>query len=136
MKNVVVVGMNYEMVLKLSKQLAKILKCKLLDAQQQFNSVLLKYASKPSLLLNEELEAQETLLCAKLSKTANVVAVPDDMFLSNENYDTFAGSTKILVLSGTKSKLKIGIENLLKMHTNFQIDCKTDLETFAKNLKI
>lgn len=135
MKNVVIFGINYELVLNLSKQLAKILNCKIVDAEKQFNNILLKYADKPALLLNDEIEKQETNLCAKLCKVANLVAIPDDMFLSNENYNHFNNSIKIFVQSGTKSKLKIGIENLLQLHSNLTINKLTVLEEVAKKLK-
>ncbi len=134
MKNVVIFGINYEKVLKTSKQLAKILNCKHTDAQQQFNKILLKYATKPTMFMNDELEEQESNLCLKLSKLEQIISMPDDMFLSNENYINFDNSTKIFVLSGTKSKLKKGIENLLISKANFTIDENTNLQNLANKI--
>ena len=117
MKNIIIFGLNFEQVQEIARSISKKLSLKFLNAKEIFNKTLLKSASDPVLLIDDELNEQESLLCKKISEQSGVVAaMPDDMFLSNENYKYFKNFTKILLKSNTKSKLKQNIENLLQTH--------------------
>lgn len=117
MKNIIIFGLNFEQVQEIARSISKKLSLKFLNAKEIFNKTLLKSASDPVLLIDDELNEQESLLCKKISEQSGVVAaMPDDMFLSNENYKNFKNFTKILLKSNTKSKLKQNIENLLQTH--------------------
>ncbi len=117
MKNIIIFGLDFENVQGVSRLISKKLSLKFLNASEIFNKTLLKSASDPMLLIDDELNEQESSLCKKLAKQDGVVvAMTDDMFLSNENYKNFKNFTKILLKSNTKSKLKQNIENLLQTH--------------------
>ena len=117
MKNIIIFGLNFEQVQEIARSISKKLSLKFLNAKEIFNKTLLKSVSDPVLLIDDELNEQESLLCKKISEQNGVVAaMPDDMFLTNENYKNFKNFTKILLKSNTKSKLKQNIENLLQTH--------------------
>ena len=116
MEKFIIFGLDFEQVQATARSLSKKLNLKFLNAGEIFNKTLLKSANDPVLLIDDELNEQESLLCQKLSEQEGVIAMADDMFLSNENYKFFKNFTKILLKSNTKSKLKQNIENLLQSH--------------------
>ena len=133
MKNIIIFGLNFEQVQEIARSISKKLSLKFLNAKEIFNKTLLKSASDPVLLIDDELNEQESLLCKKISEQSGVVAaMPDDMFLSNENYKNFKNFTKILLKSNTKSKLKQNIENLLQSHATITA---TSLDELLSKLK-
>ena len=131
MKNIIIFGLDFENVQAVARAVSKKISLKFLNASEIFNKTLLKSVNDPSLLIDDELNEQESLLCQKLAaQDGVVVAMADDMFLSNENYKNFKNFTKILLKSNTKSKLKQNIENLLESHTT--LTATTLDEIFAK----
>ncbi len=117
MSNIVVFGLDYQNVCSSAIKLAKLMHLKFVNGGEMFNKVLLKSADQPLLLINEELNSAESAICEKLSSQSNaIIAIPDDMFLSNENFKNFKNSTKILLKTPLKSKIKQNIENLLANH--------------------
>ena len=117
MSNIVVFGLDYQNVCSSAIKLAKLMHLKFVNGGEMFNKVLLKSADQPLLLINEELNSAESAICEKLSSQSNaIIAIPDDMFLSNENFKNFKNSTKILLKMPLKSKIKQNIENLLANH--------------------
>ena len=61
--------------------------------------------------------------------------MPDDMFLSNQNYINFQNSKKLLVKTQKTGKLKQNVEKLLQTHADFVVDAATNLKEIAKTLK-
>ena len=117
MSNIVVFGLDYQNVCSSAIKLAKLMHLKFVNGGEMFNKLLLKSADQPLLLINEELNSAESAICEKLSAQSNaIIAIPDDMFLSNENFKNFKNSTKILLKTPLKSKIKQNIENLLANH--------------------
>ena len=116
MKKIIIFGLEYEQVQEIAHSVSKKLNLKFLNSQQIFNKTLLKSASDPVLLIDDELNEQESKLCKKLAEQDGVIAMSDDMFLSNENYKYFKNFAKILIKSKTHSKIKQNIENLLQSH--------------------
>lgn len=134
--NIVVFGLNHNLTLEYAKKFAKILKTKLLDASALFEKTVMQTVDKPLFLLEETLQQQEADLCKQLSLKDGVVAIADDMFLSNQNHKIFKNSQKILIKVQNNGKLKQKIENLLQTHANFVVDATTDfkdIEKFFKN---
>lgn len=132
MEKIIVFGLNFEDVQQISRAIAKKLNLKFFNAKQIFNKTLLKSAVDPVLLVDDILNEKESLLCAQLAEQNGVVAMSDDMFLSNENYKYFKNFTKILIKSKTNSKLKQNIENLLQTHATITA---SSLEEVFEKLK-
>ena len=132
MKKIIIFGLNFEQVQAIAHSISKKLNLKFLNAQQIFNKTLLKSATDPMLLIDDELNEEESLLCQKLAEQEGVIAMPDDMFLSNENFKNFKNFTKILLKTKTSSKIKQNIENLLQSHATITA---TTLEEVLEKLK-
>lgn len=133
MEKIIVFGLNFEDVQKISRSIAKKLNLKFFNAKEIFSRTLLKSAGDPVLLVDDILNEKESQLCAQLAEQNGVVAMSDDMFLSNENYKNFKNFTKILIKSQTKNKLKQNIENLLQTHATISA---TTLEEIWAKLKV
>lgn len=132
MKKIIIFGLNFEDVKQTARAISKNFNLKFFNAQEIFNKTLLKSADYPVLLIDDELNAQESLLCKRLTDQEGVVAMSDDMFLSNENYKNFKNFTKILLKSKTNSKLKQNIENLLQTHATITASSIEEILTKLK----
>ena len=133
MKKIIIFGLNFEQVQEVARSVSKKLNLKFLNASNIFNKTLLESANDPVLLIDDELNEQESLLCQKLAAQDDVVvAMSDDMFLSNENYKNFKNFTKILLKTKTSSKIKQNIENLLQSHSTIT---STTLDEILEKLK-
>ena len=133
--NILVTSLNFDYAQEIAQKIAKKLKCKVLNANELFNKTLLLSIGNPILLVDEELNLKETELCLKVSNFDGVVAISDDMFISNENYKYFKNSQKILVFSKNLGKIKKNIENLVKQHCNYSINYEDDLDKLLATFK-
>lgn len=134
--NIIITSLNLENAQTISKKLAKKLHFKFINANEVFNKTLLKSVADPVLLVDDELNAKESELCFKLAKTEDVVvAMSDDMFLSNENYKFFQNSKKVMVLSKNLGKTKKNIEKLIQSRCNFAIQNEDNLDLLLEKFK-
>ena len=133
--NIIITSLNLENAQTISKKLAKKLHFKFINANEVFNKTLLKSVADPVLLVDDELNAKESELCFKLAKTDDVVvAMSDDMFLSNENYKFFQNSKKFLVFSKNLGKTKKNIEKIIQSRCNFAIQNEDNLDLLLEKL--
>ncbi len=129
MKNITIVGIDNNFVKSFAKNIADKLGYNYLDANEQFDKILLANNNYPMFILDEILAQKENLLIDDLiSKDKTVISISDDMFLSNEHYKKFEFSTTILVLDENLDKTRAGIQNLIKKYTKFTFN-KNEIKT-------
>ena len=120
--NILVTSLNLDISHEVAIKLSKRLHLKFVNANEVFNKTLLKSINEPTLLVDEELNEKESELCQKLSKMDGaVIAMSDDMFLANSNYDLFKNSHKVLISSKNLGRTKKNIEKLIQTHCNYII---------------
>ena len=134
MHNVTIVSVNDELSKKIARELAYKLKYDYVDISAEFDKVLILNVNC-SVFENSKLEQKESCLIKRMSqKEACVLAISNDMFLSNNNYNLLENSQKILIECEFDDAIVKNVERLIKKHTNFHIK-STELEKIITLLK-
>ena len=114
MENITIVSMDNELAKHVAKQLSKKLNVEFLDAGYELEKVLLRDAKLS--VFDETTATKEKMLIALLTKQSNsVVAIENEMFLSNENYKQCKGITVLLEINNKEEMLE-NLQNLIKKH--------------------
>lgn len=123
MDSIVIVGMNKDYCKTLSNTLAKIFNFKYVDAESEFENLLINSFDHPMMLVDDILREKETEFLTQLSKLTDVVIyLADDTYLSNEHYKIFKNFNTILVETNCKNKILKNIQNLLKKYCKFSVN--------------
>ena len=136
MKSVVVVSLNNQLAKNCAQSLAKKLKMDFWDAELEFSKFLISSVKAPTMLVDEALQEKETELLLKLSKKPNsIIYLPEDTFISNNNYKNLKNNFILLILVENLGKIKQNIQDFLKKHSNLVVESSFTLEKVAELLK-
>ncbi len=120
MKNLTIVGIDNDFVKSFAKNIADKLGYNYIDANEEFDKILLANNNYPMFLLDEILVQKEShLIDELLTKDKTIISISDDMFLSNEHYKKFEFSTSIIIMDENLDKTRMKIQNLIKKYTKF-----------------
>ena len=105
--NIVIVGLDYEYNLKVSKSLAELTDLYFLDVKEYINYALFSRSDMLEKCGVEYLEKQETSAIKGCSNFENsIICIPCEYFLKNHMYENFYEGSHIIYLYFSKSKLK------------------------------
>ena len=128
--NIVIVGLDYNMVRSIANELAKVMQYKFIDLTKRFDRELIENINYPIGLSDDELTEKERELIYLASKKANVViSIPDNMYLSNEGYKFFKNSISIAIKLRKVDDIREKIQNFLSDRVKFVLDeenCEID----------
>lgn len=134
--NICIVGRDEKYLKYLATSIAQNLHLPCVDAKAEFNSFLIKSVHYPTAVVEDFLEKQESKLLKLFSKTENVVIyVPDDMYLSNNNYKLFKNNVTVSIIDENVDEIQSKIQNLLKSLTKLSFNTNTELKTILDKLK-
>ena len=136
MNNVVVFGLDFDAVSIACAKLSQKLNLKYVNISDVFSKKLLSTINQPTILVDDYLHDKEDLLTLQLSAKDNIIiAMPDDMFLSNQHYKNFKNSLKILILSNKNNAVLNNIENLLIAKADIVLEKDFNLEETIIKIK-
>jgi len=85
--NICLTGLNKEKLIDFSKEIAKVLNYKYVDADEEFAPFLIKAARYPTALVEGLLQENETQLLQQIKKMDKVViSISAEMFWFNKNF--------------------------------------------------
>ena len=129
MKNVTIIGTNYENNLFIAKKISKLLNLKLVNINEKIEESLIATYNFPLQFADKFMQEKESKIIKQAANVeGTIILVKDDEFLANENYKHFEDSLTILIEYNQKDKIKEKIQELLKSH------CKISLK--YENLKL
>ncbi len=128
--NIVIVGLDYNMVRSIANELAKVMQYKFIDLTKLFDRELIENINYPIGLSDDELTEKERELIYLASKKDNVViSIPDNMYLSNAGYKFFKNSISIAIKLRKVDDIREKIQNFLSDRVKFVLDeenCEID----------
>ena len=132
MKSIVVVSLNNQLAKNCAQSLAKKLKMDFLDFELEFNKLLISSINAPTILVDEVLQQKETALMLKLTKTPNsIIYLPENTFLSNENYKNLKNNFVLQILVENLGKIKQNIQNFIKKQANLVAESNFSTQKIA-----
>ncbi len=121
------VGLNNKRVGQIATLLAQKLGFKFIDLAKEFDYFLLNSLNYPTIKAEKSLAVAETKLILAALKEENVVVyLPNDMFLSNQNYKKIDG-TKIVITEVFDDEIKTNLQNLISKNCNYSFLDKADI---------
>ena len=134
MKSVAIVSLNCLLAKTIAKKLSEELNCTYIDLGVELEKVLILNIRAP-ILDHSTLENRERELIRLSAQQKNaIIAVPNDVFLSNKNYELLKNLEIVLIEQDLNDKIKINLQNLIKKHSTISIKGKelNKLITFLK----
>lgn len=124
--NICITGLDYPIVKQISLKIAESVGFVYIDADDEFQPILLKSTRYPTALVDSLLQESESKLLKKLSKIDGIVSVPADMFLSNNNSKIFVDSLVIGVFCESINKTDSKIQELVREKCKYFISTAED----------
>lgn len=114
MQNIVVVSIDTELAYNTAKKIADIMNFQYQDADSMFKDRIVNMVDYPIDFADDLMRNVELNLLKELSKIdKSVVAITDDMFLSNTGIKHFENSLKICVKKDVAEDILSGLQDLL-----------------------
>ena len=133
MNNITIVSMDNEQTKNIAQRLAATLNFVYIDASLELEKLLL--TDFRSSMFNSDTPAKETKLISYLAKQNNsVLAIDNEMFLSNENYKQFKKSVTLLIEIKNDNEIAFNLQDLLKKYCKFSTT-ETKIEKILTLLK-
>lgn len=108
----------------MAKEVAAELNYSFLDLQSELNGYILKTSNISLIIADEILKETETeLVKASINKRDSVIFMPNDMFLSNQNYRYVKGISFAICEQKT-SPIKQNLQKLICAHCKYIVDSK------------
>lgn len=123
MENIVIVGIDKDFCITISKQLSKSIKFKFVNAEEKFQSLLISTAQESVFLIDDFLNQKETEILIEILKSKqSIIFVPNDMFLSNKNYKIFKDVKTILIEDDSLNEIMLKIQKRIKNYCKYSIN--------------
>lgn len=123
MENIVIVGIDKDFCITISKQLSKSIKFKFVNAEEKFQSLLISTAQESVFLIDDFLNQKETEILIEILKSKqSIIFVPNDMFLSNKNYKIFKDVKTILIEDDSLNEIMLKIQKGIKNYCKYSIN--------------
>ena len=130
--NIAIVGFDYDFTKELAKRISKSLSVSFIDFKDCFEQFLL-INNNSIFQENEKLNKLETQILKQICTNANaVVAIPDDVILSNKNYKYLKNNLILFINSQNNNKIQL---NLKKLITNINIEINKENYNFEDIIK-
>lgn len=129
--NIVLFGLDNTAIIDYALILSKHLNLNFINASKAFSNYLMSNSLK-----NYNLEKVEQSFLDKLSRLKNVIiALPNDMFISNKNYKFFKKSLKIHIKFEKNDEILQSLDELLKQKSDFSFLSDTKTSKIVQTLK-
>lgn len=126
--NICLTGLNKEKLIDFSKEIAKVLNYKYVDADEEFAPFLIKAARYPTALVEGLLQENETQLLQQIKKMdKGVISISAEMFLSNNHAKIFKNNFSVAVLEEELDEVTKNIQSLLRSKCKFEVLTKQQL---------
>ena len=123
MNNIIVVSMDNELSKQVAKHLAKELKLNYVDLSLVLEKELLIDARKS--VFDETASTKEKNIVAHFAKQKDVVvAIENEMFLSNKNYELCKNNLSLLIETKMQNEIEQNLQNLLKNYCKLCVNYK------------
>lgn len=129
--NIVLFGLDNTAIIDYALILSKHLNLNFINASKAFSNYLMSNSLK-----NYNLEKVEQSFLDKLSRLKYVIiALPNDMFISNKNYKFFKKSLKIHIKFEKNDEILQSLDELLKQKSDFSFLSDTKTSEIVQTLK-
>ena len=118
--NICLTGLNKEKLIDFSKEIAKVLNYKYVDADEEFAPFLIKAARYPTALVEGLLQENETQLLQQIKKM-------DKGVISNNHAKIFKNNFSVAVLEEELDEVAKNIQSLLRSKCKFEVLTKQQL---------
>lgn len=132
--NICLVGLNNNNAKRFAVKLSAELGYGFVDLKKEFDKFLLKTAPYPLILADEMLKkAEKNIIKNSLENKNVVVYLPNDMFLSNQNYK-LVGCVKVAILENLSSGIKFNLQNLIVKNCTLSISSQASIKELRQKI--